>query len=621
MIEYILVPVLVAGLAGNALRLRARVPAALPRGISPAAASPAAAASAAAPAWAWIISHGATLDDATRRDAAAYATGEGLSLVDLVPSRLPATAARDLVRGVDPRDYRANVLAVGSSAGVAMLADQALLERAQVIPPFDPEPADVIEVARQLRPYVGHETAIAVAPGLRPAAGDLARRKARLKASGNVVSLHVAFDVIPYALTVIALISGWEWGLAAAVAYLLQPYLIFTGTALSPRGLHAAALLRPVVEPYIWIRTVAGRGQSAAQDQRDAETAGAAAYYQAALARGTGTFFEDRRGDCPWCGSAELAVAVSSRDLVMHKPGTFTLERCGGCGHVFQNPRLTPAALDFYYRDVYDGLGAGAAEAVFLTAAEAYRARAGMVQPFTTPKAWLDVGAGHGHFCAVAREVLPDTVFDGLDQGAVIEDAQRRGWITTAYRGDFPELAPQLDGRYDVVSMHHYLEHTREPFAELDAAARVLPVGGHLLIELPDPEWRLASLFGQYWMAWFQPQHLNMIPIGNLTAALEQRGLQPVAIERGVVHQANDAAVAVFLLLSDIAPDRSRPWSPRPASTLSRAWRNLVLAVGLPFLVAALVADRTVGRALARRWDRGNAYRVLARKQEPADGT
>ena len=42
----------------------------------------------------------------------------------------------------------------------------------------------------------------------------------------------------------------------------------------------------------------------------------------------------------------------------------------------------------------------------------------------------------------------------------------------------FPELAPTMAGAYDVVSMHHYLEHTREPNDELKAARRVLRPGG-----------------------------------------------------------------------------------------------------------------------------------------------
>jgi SAM-dependent methyltransferase len=624
MIGYILVPLLVAGLVGNGLRLRARVPGRLP-GSGTALAAPAGQPMAAA-RWDRITARGITLSEATEHDAATYAGAEDLSLVDLVPGDLPMTAARDLVRRVDPLAYRTSVLAVGGSAGAAMLAGRALLERAGVISApgaelSGMEPADVIALARRLRPYAGQSAAIVVAPGLRSAGDDLAKRRARLRASGNIVSLHVALDVIPYALTVIALITGWEWGLAAAVAYCFQPYLVFAGTALAPRGLHAAALLRPVREPYVWTRTIAGRWRSSADQRREAEAAEAAAYYQEALAEGTERFLEERRSSCPWCGSSELAARLSSPDLVMHKPGTFTLDECRGCGHIFQNPRLTPDGLDFYYRDAYDGLGAGTAETVFLTAAEAYRARARMVQRVTVPKAWLDVGAGHGHFCAIARAILPDTVFDGLDQGAVIEDAERRGWITTAHRGMFPDLAGELADRYDVVSMHHYLEHTREPLAELDAAARVLPAGGYLLIELPDPQWRLGRLFGRYWMVWFQPQHQHLMPIGNLATELEKRGLHPVAVERGAVHQANDAVMAVYLFVTSLIADRTKPWSPRPPTTLSQAGRGLVLAAGLPFLVATLVIGRTLGRGLAHHWDRGNAYRVLARKQEPPDGS
>ena len=411
-----------------------------------------------------------------------------------------------------------------------MLIDPALLKRADVTTPGDPEPADMIELARRIRPYAGQDAAIVVAPRLHSGGDDLAKRPARLRANGVIVPVHLALDAIPYVLTLIALVAGWEWGLAAVAGYCLQPYLIFAGTAMRPRGLHTAALLRPVHDPYVWARTLAGRWRSAAQQQRDAEL-------------------------------GQLSVLLRSPDLVMHKPATFTLERCGSCGHVFQNPRLTPEGLNFYYRDAYDGLGAAVAETVFLTATECYQARARLPEPFAAPKAWLDVGTG----------------------------------------------------RYDVVSMHHYLEHTRDPLAELDAAAEVLPVGGYLLIELPDPQWRLARLFGRYWMPWFQPQHQHMMPIDNLTRALAQRGLRPVATERGPAHQANDAVIAAYLFFSNLAPDRSTPWSLRPPTPMTRAWRCLVWAA------AGLLLDQTLGRALAGRWDRGNAYRVLARREDSED--
>ncbi len=93
-----------------------------------------------------------------------------------------------------------------------------------------------------------------------------------------------------------------------------------------------------------------------------------------------------------------------------------------------------------------------------------------MVRTHGTPERWLDVGTGYAHFCVVAHDLWPDTSFDGLDMGVAIEDAQRKGWVGRGYRGQFCELADELAGRYDMVSMHHYLEHTRDPRAELDAA-------------------------------------------------------------------------------------------------------------------------------------------------------
>jgi SAM-dependent methyltransferase len=603
-----------AGLAINGLRLRARVPPLLP-------APPAGSAPADADGWAWITSRGTAVDEATRRAAIAYATASGLEMVDLVPADLPATAARDLVRGVDPRAYRSDRLAPGRSAGAAVLVARPLLQRAGISASGrtgGADPADVTDAVRRIRPCAGLAAAIVVAPGLRSAAGDLARRGARLRANAVSVPIHLVLDAIGYALTVAALLAAWPWGLAVAAGYCLQPYLIFAGTAVRPRDRYAASLLRAVHAPYVWFRTAAGRWRSAAELQRDAEVAAAAAWYRVALAAGTDRFLDHRRADCPWCGSADLTPLVRSPDLVMHKPGMFTLDRCRTCGHVFQNPRLTPEGLDFYYRDAYDGLGAATAERVFLTAGKSYRGRARMLAPFTTPKAWLDVGAGHGHFCAAARQVWPDTVFDGLDQGAGIEEAQRRGWITTGYRGTFPALASELAGYYDVVSMHHYLEHTRDPLAELEAAARVLPSGGYLLIEVPDPQWPLARLLRRYWMAWFQPQHQHMMPLDNLARALAECGLRTVAVERGRAHQASDFVTAAFLFFSGLAPDRALPWIARPQAppAAAWAWRHLVWAVSLPVMAVSLLLDQTLARALARRRDRGNAYRVLARRED-----
>ncbi|MFI1968582.1 methyltransferase type 12 [Streptomyces cinnamoneus] len=337
--------------------------------------------------------------------------------------------------------------------------------------------------------------------------------------------------------------------------------------------------------------------------------------YRRDLAPGVERFFEPRRVTCPWCSSDRLRERLRTTDLIQHKPGTFVVEECRACGHRFQNPRLTPEGLDFYYRDFYDGLGARTADLIFRSpGSEArHRAVARSVAPFTDPRRWLDVGTGHGHFPKVAKEVFPRTAFDGLDLGEGVETAAREGRIEEAHRGSFTELADGMAGHYDVVSMHHYLEHTPDPRRQLTAARTALRPGGLLLVEVPNPESAYATLLGRWWLPWFQPQHLHLIPSRNLRGAVCELGFTVVTTERGAAHQPVDLAAAVALRMFDLMPRGDAPWHPGPPTALARSLRTAVLAAALPAVAAAYGLDRLVA-PVARRAGLSNAYRLVARR-------
>ena len=212
MIDVILVPLLVAG------PRRQRPATARPRAVG--AARPGGDDARPPTTRPWILSTGPVpqnpvLDEGTAAEAEEYARAEGLDVVDLVPADLPVTAARDLAREVDPRAYREHRLAVGHSAGAALLVAPALLERSGASVPGSPggaQPADVIGLARRIRPYADRGAAIVVAPRLRAGADDLRRRAARLRASGVIVPLHLALDAVPFVLTVAALAAGLAVG-------------------------------------------------------------------------------------------------------------------------------------------------------------------------------------------------------------------------------------------------------------------------------------------------------------------------------------------------------------------------------------------------------------------------
>jgi SAM-dependent methyltransferase len=336
--------------------------------------------------------------------------------------------------------------------------------------------------------------------------------------------------------------------------------------------------------------------------------------YQAEIAAGVEKLLAARRVDCPWCGSAQIAFRAAGGDTALRKPGHFVYDHCLDCGHLFQNPRLRDEGLEFYYRDFYDGLGGEWMEEIFAISDRPYLARLATGLRHARPRRWLDVGAGHGHFCLAARGVLPGTTFDALDMGPSIEEAQRRGWVDRIYRGMLPDLADEIAGRYDMISMFHYFEHVTDPVAELDALARALPVGGHVLIEVPNPESLAFRLLSSYWVGLQPSQHLHLLPADNLAAGLAERGLRPLEVSFGRAHTGGDLAAGVFFLLQRLAPIPDLPWLPREA-TPARWAAHAATAAALtgPFLAAAALDTALVPYSRSGR--RASAYRIVARKE------
>ena len=232
------------------------------------------------------------------------------------------------------------------------------------------------------------------------------------------------------------------------------------------------------------------------------------------------------------------------------------------------------------------------------------------------PQSWLDVGAGHGHFCFVARQTLPGTRFEGLDLSEGIEEAARAGWIAAGYRGFFPDLAPSLEDRYDAVSMFHYLEHTPDVRRELRAARTMLKPGGFLVIEVPDPECPTARFLGRFWLPWLQPQHLNLMSMSVLERVLREIGFEPALSQRAEADRRHDLACAVGLLINFIAPPAELPWRPRP-KLWRRLWPLMVRPLAAPLVLVGALADR-LSRPLMRRRNRANGYRIVARSLKPA---
>ncbi|MEU9879566.1 class I SAM-dependent methyltransferase [Streptomyces phaeochromogenes] len=344
------------------------------------------------------------------------------------------------------------------------------------------------------------------------------------------------------------------------------------------------------------------------------------AAYLSELAQGTDHFHEPRRPDCPWCGSRRLRTRLRTPDLLQHKPGTFVVDECEDCAHAFQNPRLTAEGLAFYYRDFYEGhehhdTHEGFAERILRGRAgrRRHEAAARAMLPYPEPESWLDVGTGHGHFPAAAKELYTYTSFDGLDPTSRVEEALTAGRVEEAHHGRLPDLVDRLRARYDVVSMFHHLEHSPDPREELRAALAVLRPGGHLLVEVPDPDCAFGALLGKWWVSYCQPQHLHLMPLRNLLDELDELGCTVVSTDRREPHIPYDLTGALALAIGNRLPGGDEPWRPSPPTDLQRTLRTALTRATTPLLASAFALDHVLA-PLLRRTRFSNAYRIIARK-------
>ena len=164
--------------------------------------------------------------------------------------------------------------------------------------------------------------------------------------------------------------------------------------------------------------------------------------------------------------------------------------------------------------------------------------------------------------------------------------------------------------------MHHCLEHTSDPRDQVIHLKKCLRPGGYLSIEVPDPECYAGELLKGWWGPWFQPQHQNMVPIGNLCAAMRAEGFTIVATEREEAHEQFEATMAVFLRLNALAPPPNLPWRENKSSDTAK--RVAVFTAAAPALAAAVVIDKLVDGYVRKQPNGPNAYRVLARLDEGA---
>src|SRR5919108_167743 len=128
-----------------------------------------------------ISASGVVVADDDLRAARAYADERGLDVLDLVPGGLDSARALELLMLANPRTYRVNRLALGVTAGHALLVSDAVRRRAGITKTAGLTYDEMYELALRLKKFASVTSDLVVVSGLEPVPCSAAERRAVLR--------------------------------------------------------------------------------------------------------------------------------------------------------------------------------------------------------------------------------------------------------------------------------------------------------------------------------------------------------------------------------------------------------------------------------------------------------
>jgi len=236
---------------------------------------------------------------------------------------------------------------------------------------------------------------------------------------------------------------------------------------------------------------------------------------------------------CQACFSISSKMHVEGvTDLFHGIKGTWDLLECTDCGLVYIDPLIPESVIADYYPGDYaayvavEGVSHPLARFLKALAILPYTLRFGQPGYFPPPfgnARMLDIGCGAGLFIREMSSLGWQGT--GLDISAqAIEIAKRHNPEAKFIVGFFGEIEP--DERFDLVTMHHILEHLHRPKKVIADCYRLLSPGGKFVVSVPNIASWEAKLFGRRWKGLDIPRHMVHFKEFVLLAMLEEAGFE-----------------------------------------------------------------------------------------------
>jgi SAM-dependent methyltransferase len=271
---------------------------------------------------------------------------------------------------------------------------------------------------------------------------------------------------------------------------------------------------------------------------------------------------------CCVCGSSQSELMWTTTWPEHRYPGHFSMRRCGGCGLLFNSPRLGDAELsNLYGRNYYFFLRRDARELPRIV--PMYQRTVALVANDIREKRSLDIGCGRGYLPAVLRSLGWDARGVEISDDAAEYARQRFG--LDVFTGTIEQYANSPEQQqFPLVTAIDVIEHVPSPELFIASAALAVEPGGTLIIDTPNGAAKNIEAKGVQWKG-FNPFHIYLFTIGSLKSLLGKHGFE---VERafsygneparpdmrdGVAHVLRKiglirAAVALYFKLRDLGP-------------------------------------------------------------------
>ena len=221
--------------------------------------------------------------------------------------------------------------------------------------------------------------------------------------------------------------------------------------------------------------------------------------------------------ECPLCGSSSNSLFES----IAETERTLTYCMCGNCGTVYQSPRMTDSALKTYYEAEYVAQhqhATGVTEKELrIQAGRARKLAQRLTLEIATVERHLDIGSSTGSLMLAIKKAYGNETI-GIEPAEVYRAyCEARGLMVV------PDLESLNEGRFDLITMAHVVEHLLDPVGYLQAVReKWLTADGTLLVEVP-------NLYGHPSV---EIPHLFCFSSGTLSYALERAGFEVTRMAR-----------------------------------------------------------------------------------------